>query len=361
MNMNNFRQFFIFVTFLFSCAFVFAAEPKGDGVRFDGKTGYQMSATTKITIDGKPLEFFDPAQTEYRYYLPHEHVGLPKVEVADGTVTESTSEKMVSVVIPSGTGTSTTYRIVFETLPELDLFLCIGQSNMAGRGPMDASKGDMEPIPNVYLFTPAGNWIPATNPLNRFSTTRKEMPMQQICPAYGFAKKLVAQTNRPIGLVVNARGGTSIEEWTKTDKERGRTDFNLYEEAMKRALDAKKWGNYRAILWHQGEANSSRAGAYPDQLKKLVSDLRSDLGDSKLFFVAGELGRWQQGVSQTKSGFNEMLGGIPKVIERTAVVSTEDLTPIRGDIKDPHFDRESQIILGERYADAVKTGVYSAP
>ena len=42
--------------------------------------------------------------------------------------------------------------------------------------------------------------------------------MQRLGPAYGFAKEMARQTKRPVGLVVNARGGSSINSWLKGAK-----------------------------------------------------------------------------------------------------------------------------------------------
>ena len=245
-----------------------------------------------------------------------------------------------------------------KKLPKLDLYLCIGQSNMAGRGPMNKELGDEKPIPNAYLFTPDNNWEPASNPLNRYSTIRKDMKMQQISPAYGFAKEVAAVSKRPIGLVVNAKGGTSITQWLK-----GAED-GFYEEALKRALEAKKWGDFKAILWHQGEANSSTGGAkaYPEQLRRMVEDFRRDLGDEKLLFVAGELAHWRKYSDgrDANAAFNEMIDKIATFLPHSAVVSAEGLKPLNGDLKDPHFDRESQLIFGKRYGEVViKAGVVS--
>jgi len=235
-----------------------------------------------------------------------------------------------------------------KPLPKLDLFLCIGQSNMAGRGVMDKEKGDLEPIPNVYLFTEDGKWEPARNPLNRYSNIRKEMSMQQISPAYGFALKLAAETKRPIGLVVNAKGGTRIEQWAKGSED----DFaNM---SLKRAKEAMKWGTFKGILWHQGEGNSGKPDEYPEKLKRMVEFLRTELGDEKLFFAAGELGQWRE----DNQKFNKMINGISTFLPNSGAVSTEGLKPLRGDVKDPHFDRESQIILGNRYADVISENVY---
>ena len=297
-----------------------------------------------VLINGRDIGL--PSK-DYVHYLPHGMTELPAVALkgSSGIITLD-KEKRVAIIKQ---GESQICRIVFETLPELDLYLCIGQSNMAGRGPIEATKGDLEPLTNVYLFTPSGNWEPAKNPLNRYSTVRKELSMQQISPAYAFAKTVVARNgNRPIGLVVNAKGGTAIESWLK-----GAED-GFYEAALKRASDAKPWGTYRAILWHQGEGNSGRVAAYPQQLQKMVNDLRTDLQAPNLFFVAGQLGQWRTGHLR----FNEMIQTIGTFLPHSSWVSTEGLQPLRGDITDPHFDREGQLLLGERYANCILKNVY---
>jgi len=238
--------------------------------------------SAELTINGIVVDEFDPNRNEYKHYLPFDHHGMLTVKLGNQRYSVDIFPTAASFDFTIGEERKK-YTIAVERLPKLDLFLCIGQSNMAGRGQMEEAQGDLEAIPNVYLFTPSGNWVPASNPLNRYSTVRKEIEMQQISPAYSFARKIAAQTNRPIGLVVNARGGTSIESWTKGHRD------GLYEAALERALDAKKWGEYKAILWHQGESNLGRFAAYPEQLRRMVSDFRNDLGGNNLFFVAGEL------------------------------------------------------------------------
>ncbi len=67
----------------------------------------------------------------------------------------------------------------------LQLVLCIGQSNMAGRGPLDAAARDT--LPGVFLFNAEGRFEPAAGPLNRYSSVRKELGMQRVGPAGSFA------------------------------------------------------------------------------------------------------------------------------------------------------------------------------
>lgn len=76
--------------------------------------------------------------------------------------------------------------------------------------------------------------------------------------------------------MVNARGGSSINSWLKGAKD------DYYGEALSRIRQAMKYGTLKAIIWHQGEADSRNPEAYMAKLQKLVADLREDLGDTKL-------------------------------------------------------------------------------
>ena len=231
---------------------------------------------------------------------------------------------------------------------EYDVYLLIGQSNMAGRGIM--IEGDEQVFDkNVFLLNEAGEPVPATNPLNQYSSIRKDMSLQKICPGYGFAKKLSEATGRRILLVVNARGGTAIKQWMK-----GAED-GFYDEAVRRTRQALNHGDLKAILWHQGCADVRNKDTYLDSLSVFVSNLRKDL-DAEVPFIAGELGSWRSHVN----GFNEMLHTISSRIPDSDYISSEGGVPIvtnksdgKPDMKDPHFDRASQIILGERYAEKV--------
>lgn len=318
---------------------------------------------SNIIIDGYLLEGFDKDKTEYGFYLPYTYSSIPEImptTVSDDAIFSiknieniegSKNERTASVEVVSKDGsTKKMYYITFEVMPKLDLFLCIGQSNMAGRGYLDESKGDFTPIDHAFLFTSAELWEAASNPMNKYSSVRKELIHQQMSPAYMFTKEVAAKTGKQIGVVVNARGGSSIESWRK-----GHSD-KLYDEAVRRAIEAKKWGEFKAIIWHQGESNSSKASEYPSKLKQLVTDLRTDLNDNNLYFVAGELAYWRGGGSGS-TNFNNMIKTISSFIDNSDWVSAEGLTPLI-DESDPHFDRNSQLILGKRYADKVLSYVY---
>lgn len=219
----------------------------------------------------------------------------------------------------------------------LHVYLLIGQSNMAGRAPVDEEHAD--PIEGCYLFNAEGKWEPAENPLNRHSTIRKRLDMQRLSPGYGFAKAMRERQNAfSIGLVVNAKGGTKIEEWEK--------GTHFYDEALERVGEARKSGTLKGILWHQGEGNSRESDVYFQKLKRLIADLRRDLEAPNLPFVAGQVFYHPETKPHTQP-INKEISRLPEVVPNTGYVSSEGLTTF----DNTHFDVRSTLILGQRYAE----------
>jgi hypothetical protein len=224
----------------------------------------------------------------------------------------------------------------------LDVFLLIGQSNMSGRGIMIASDS-LVPIPGTWLFKDSLTWEPARNPLNRYSTLEAGSSANQVGPGFGFATEM--RRLRPgteLGLVVNARGGSSIVSWAKGTP--------YYKDALTRARQGAKAGTLKGILWHQGETDKTDV-AYLDKLVELMESLRKDLGDTALPVIAGQIGQF----NSSHAAFNTRLLKLPERLAHSAVVKSDGLVD-RGD--NLHFDRASQITLGKRYAAAAMTLVY---
>ncbi len=215
---------------------------------------------------------------------------------------------------------------------DLHLFLCIGQSNMAGRAPLLPE--DSNPIPGCMLFNKEGEWEPAIHPLNRHSSVIRMPHKNRFGPAGSFAQTLLQQhPDLRIGLVVNARGSTRIEQWKKGSQ--------YYNAALRRAKEAQKHGTLKAILWHQGESDAKKPEGYAEALATLVTDLRADLGQPDLPFLAGEVSH----LPAINQQIRELTTRVPK---NTAVVSAKGLTKI----DKAHFDRDSAIELGKRYGRA---------
>lgn len=143
---------------------------------------------------------------------------------------------------------------------------------MCGRGYMDESKGDLKPVDNTFLLTPALKWEIASNPFNKYSSVRNDISVQQISPSYGFAHYLSRHIHSKIGMIVNGKRGTSIYP---NGQKVAASDF--MGAAIERAKEAQKWGRIKAILWHQGEGDDrsispdedwSNPSKYPCRLRK---------------------------------------------------------------------------------------------
>jgi hypothetical protein len=221
------------------------------------------------------------------------------------------------------------------------IYLLIGQSNMAGRAPIEEQ--DEAPIEGCELFNTSGEWEPATNPLNRYSTVGKKPSIQKLGPGYGFAKRWrELNPDSSLGLVVNARGGTNIAEWGKG------TDY--YNEAVARLKAALTGGDHLGgILWHQGEGDSRRTDTYLNSLSTLIANLRSDLNAPDLPFIAGLLEMDDRDFEKSPRLINEVFLTLPSVVPNTVVASTEGLLTLDG----THFDSAGQRELGKRYAEAL--------
>lgn len=311
-----------------------------------------------IIVNGDSIDNFEQDLNAFTVNLPYSIVKSPvitAVPVHPGDIVRiagaknilgSEKERTARILVSSKDKTVTeTYKLIFNVLPKLDLFLLIGQSNMAGRGTLSTEY--LDTLDNVFLLTPNAGMEPAINPLNKYSNIRKALKMQQIGPAYEFSKKIVSETGATIGLIVNARGGSSVNSWEKGNKDR------YYEKTLGRMKNALKWGTLKAVLWHQGESDTRQADTYMNKLSDMVGNFRTDLGYPKVLFVAGELAYWRK----ESATFNAMIRTISTAIPYSTWVTAEGLTPLIN-MTDPHFDASSQLILGERYAEKVLQACY---
>lgn len=212
------------------------------------------------------------------------------------------------------------------------LFLLVGQSNMAGRGPVEPA--DRVPHPRVFMLTRDNAWVPAVDPVHF-----DKPELAGVGLASTFARVLDDDPQVVIGLVPAAFGGTSLDEW--------RPGGELYTTAVARARTAMQRGTLAGILWHQGEADSSpeKAATYAERFANFISQLRSDLGAPDVPVVVGELGRYRP----RHAVLNEVLAQLPARVPRCAFVSSEGLVD-KGD--NLHFDTPSLHEFGRRYARA---------
>ncbi len=134
-----------------------------------------------------------------------------------------------------------------EAPNDLHLILCIGQSNMAGRGTMTAA--DREPVANAWKLNKDNAWVPACAPYH-FDKT-----VAAVGPVDTFVKKYLADhPGVQVGVVPCAVGGSGVKTWHAPRP--GKEGKNLLT-ALARAKVAQEKGKFVAILWHQGETDAA--------------------------------------------------------------------------------------------------------
>ena len=233
----------------------------------------------------------------------------------------------------------------------LDIFLFLGQSNMAGYG--DIKFEDRVDIPGAYVLR-------ASEPTNGvYSWQHAHQPFNVGLPSYRFSlagpflkSHRQMYPDVKVGAVSKAWGGAAIRPMSKG------TPF--YQEIIRQALWAKQSGRLKAILWHQGESDTvtpELADSYADNLEKLIKDLRADLGMLDLPFIIGDLAEFYgthkehaapdrvRRIHQVREALKNMTNRLNNVsfVPSTGLVSYDE--------HQVHFDRNSYIIFGNRYFD----------
>jgi hypothetical protein len=224
----------------------------------------------------------------------------------------------------------------------MDLYLLIGQSNMAGRGniePNDATQGNER----LWMLTKQGDWLPAKHPLH-FDKPN----MVGVGPGLAFGLDMLNTGGSPIGLIPCAVGGTAISSWQAGGYDAA-TKTHPFDDALIQLKKALASGQLKGIIWHQGEADSSpeKRKDYLAKLATMISTWRNLVNNPNLPFVAGEIGAF----NEVHKAFNLELIKLPNLVTRTAVASSQGLMD-KGDHL--HFDAASATELGKRFAVKMK-------
>ena len=228
---------------------------------------------------------------------------------------------------------------------EMDSFLMIGQSNMAGRGDM----ADVKPIrdPRCHMLR-NGRWQPMREPVNPDRPIFEGRYRSGVSLAASFAESYAKDQQHNVGLIPCADGGTKIALWQPGEL--------LYDHAVLQTRLAQRTSCLKGILWHQGESDcilDSDVEAYANRFLRLMTALREDIGDVPV--VIGQLHPNVGGiydVGDRVSKVNAILSQLAKQLPRCALATVEGLT-----LKDDslHFDAVSCRQLGIRYYEQYKT------
>lgn len=230
-----------------------------------------------------------------------------------------------------------------EPASPLHLFLLVGQSNMAGRGTVEAE--DRTPVARVWMLTESGAWSPAIEPVH-FDKPK----VAGVGPGRAFGVAMAGEfADREIGLIPAAVGGSSIRAWVPGTVDSA-TSTHPYDDAIARARTAMSRGTLDGILWLQGESdgNVRNAGDYETRLRAVIANLRRDRNAPDVPFLIGQMGRfaekpWNQYRERVDSAHRLVAASTPY----SAFVLTEGLRH-RGDTI--HYDAASAREIGRRYA-----------
>ena len=169
-----------------------------------------------------------------------------------------------------------------------EVWLCSGQSNMAGKVRHNHANQDPKDnllesnFPAIRHIAAPGGWNSAvTGSVGDFTRV-----------GFCFARKVQRVLKVPIGLVNASTGGSRIESWMRVPPKElpeagaGKkkvTYGGLYRE---RIVPLIGYG-MRGALWYQGEANASEGHSYYLKIQSLIGDWRSSWqqGDFPFYFV----------------------------------------------------------------------------
>lgn len=250
---------------------------------------------------------------------------------------------------------------VFSQNPDFHIYLCFGQSNMAGSARAEAQDSVVDARFQMMSAMDCpdkgreiGNWYTATPPLCDCNSG--------ISPADYFGRTLIENlpSNVKIGIINVAVGGCRIELFDKENNQsyvETAPDWmqgwiknyggNPYGRLVEMAKLAQKDGIIKGILMHQGESNPNDS-LWTQKVKDIYDNLMNDLklDPQKTPLLAGELLSAQY--NGKCAGFNQFIAQLPEAIPNSHIVSSEGCP---GKPDGLHFTAEGYRILGKRYGE----------
>lgn len=228
----------------------------------------------------------------------------------------------------------------------MDAFLMIGQSNMAGRGPI-GDVPEIDPTNKLFMLR-NGRWQLMGEPVNpdrRIFVTNPNETRSGVSLMPSFAKAYADAIGEPVGMIPCAEGGTCIDEWAEGGV--------LFDNAVFQTKLAMRSARLKGICWHQGESDSDRiedVRAYADKFHRFIAALKREIGVSHIPVIIGELSHnYGPGAFPFAPQMNEVLHSIAASSEEYEIVPADGLVigPDRA-----HFTSSSYREFGRRYFDA---------
>jgi sialate O-acetylesterase len=214
-------------------------------------------AKVNVTFDGKSVATTADGEGQWRVMLE------PMAAVPLKSVNDSPAGKTMTVTCAKD-GEQATKEI--HNLLIGDVWLCAGQSNMAGR--MKTGKSRHHPEDSIEKAN-----YPALRLLGEDAWL---VCSPETAPAFGkvaffFSRRLQQDALIPIGLMTRAVGGSNIESWlSQAPDPIGKLHTELIEPLVGYGI--------RGAIWYQGEANQNEGRAYQPKLQSLILGWRKAWG-----------------------------------------------------------------------------------
>lgn len=229
-----------------------------------------------------------------------------------------------------------TSSITLKNLVVGDVWLCAGQSNIAGKLKGKGTyQGELADYPGFRHWTPTdeGGWIvcsPDREGAGEFKKT-----------AFYFGRDVYRESLIPIGLVTAAVGGSSIESWlNQAPYETGKNYTKLVDPLVGMGI--------RGMVWYQGESNANKGESYGPLLTSLIKGWREawGQGDFPVYYVQ------LPGYGERKNELGGKHGGWPALrqdqLETLTVKNTGMAVTI--DIGDKSVHPPNKVDTGKRLA-----------
>lgn len=234
-----------------------------------------------------------------------------------------------------------------------DVFVCGGQSNMAGYS--GGLAGAEPPIDEVHLFGNDGIWKRASEPMDsgtdQVDLVSAETPGHSLM--LSFAKTFQAATGVPVGIIPAPLGGTNLfAQWQRNaadPDDRG----TLYGSQLHRTLLQGYESPPVGFLWFQGESDvlgGRTLEQYLADLQQLVAWMREDLGHPDLYFLNAQLGTYSAASLEPWLGVQEAERRQALADPRSALIPTVDEPRADG----IHFNVAGYRDIGRRFGEAAR-------
>jgi hypothetical protein len=247
----------------------------------------------------------------------------------------------------------------FSQDPNFHIYLCFGQSNMAGAARAEAQDSVVDARFQMMSAMDCpdkgrekGSWYTAIPPICDCNAG--------ISPVDYFGRTLIENLpeNIKVGVINVSVGGCRIELFDKKNYQSyvetapdwmlnwiNNYGGNPYGHLLEMARLAQKDGVIKGILLHQGESNPNDT-LWTQKVKDIYDNLMADLNldPMKTPIIAGELVSAE--FEGRCAGFNQFIAQLPNVIPNAHVVSSEGCPGQKDGL---HFTAEGYRILGRRY------------